>query len=228
MKSSLRASLPPEKLDAASYGRLAEKVRRLPGYRQCRRIFVSPVPSLRQARINALLDQKELVTASAALKRGFVRFRPNTIPFKQLGHAVSFKGLDSFGERLHTAALAEMGITLGVVAAQAVDPWGGMLGDGLGLTDLALGILAECGGLMPEAMVYALVAENRLLEERLPKDPWDVTLSGVITLGDFAFKGGGGPVSKGVDWSALPKKRIRKIQPLWDLWRGTEEQNLRR
>jgi len=217
-KNTIRAALAPKDITAADSGRLAERIRRLEGYRQCREIFIAPVESLWQARINALFDQKTLIMATGGLKQGFVRFKPNTIVFNQLAHAVSYKGMDKFGERLSTEALKELKIDLCLLDSEAVDQHGGRLGEGLGLTDLALAILQEQGAMAEGTRFISIAAENRRLAEDLPREAWDIALDGVVTLEEtYYHKRQEGEVPK-IEWSALPKKRIRKVQPLWDIY----------
>lgn len=218
IKEKLRNTLPVKNITSEQFGKLAQCVRRLDGYKSCRQIFVSPVASLWQVRINALLDQKELIMPCGGLKQGFVRFKPNSISFSQLGHAVSFMGMEKFGERLTTAALKKLKIDLFLMDSEAVDKWGGRLGDGLGVTDLAMAILGECNAINNEARIFSIIAENRLVLERLPREPWDITLDGMISLSTIEYYKREGTLAPNIHWSTLPRKRVRKIQPLWDIY----------
>ena len=217
-KEILRGRLPSENISPNKFGKLAESVRRLDGYRECRQIFVSPGEILWQVRINALLDQKELIMPTGGLKQGFVRFRPNTIPFNQLGYAVSFKGMEKFGEYLTRPDLEKLDVGLCLVDSEAVDRQGGRLGDGLGFTDLAIAILRGYDAIHSEALLFSVVAENRVLQESLPDDPWDIKLDGIITLGKIDYLKRDRAAWPTILWPALPLKRIRKIQPLWDMY----------
>jgi 5-formyltetrahydrofolate cyclo-ligase len=216
-KDELRGSLPCSDLSAAQFGRLAEQVRRLSYYGEARQIFVDPVPSLLQVRINAILDRKELILPSGGLKEGFFLVKPHTIPFNKLSYALSFKGISEFGEKLPSAILGRLEIGIAVVASEAVDIFGGHLGDGLGFTDISLALLKEYGALANNCKIIAGAAANRVLTEPLPSDPWDINLDGYVTQTGTQSVSSAGSIPN-IIWSALPKKRVRKIQPLWDLY----------
>jgi 5-formyltetrahydrofolate cyclo-ligase len=218
-KQLVREKLPESDLLFSHFGKLAEQVRRIDNYRNCKQIFVAPAKALGQIRINTLLDQKELIMPSGGLKRGFVRFRPNTIPFNKLGHAVSFKGMEKFGDILSSTDLASLKIDLFLVDSEVVGCEGGRLGDGLGFTDLAIALLAEYGAAAQNRQIFSIAAENRVLSDPLPRDPWDITLDGVVTTAriNYFTPNNGAPLN--ISWSDLPKKKIKKIQPLWDLFR---------
>ena len=220
-KNKIRLDLPESDLTADLYGRLAERVRSSRGYRESKRLYIGPEPALWQVRINALLDQKELIMPSPALKQGFVRFRPNLIPFPKLGHSLTFKGMFEFGEVLPSAALAGLDIGLLFTHAEAAGRDGSCLGDGTGFFDLTVAILAESGALAETVAVTGTVAGNRMFDT-LPMAAWDVRLQTIVRLDgeDCLETGAGKPV---IHWQELPKKRVRKIQPLWDLSSGDRD-----
>lgn len=216
-KEEVRASLPPSNLTPDKYGKVAEQVRRSRYYAEARQIFVDPGPELLQVRINAILDQKELILPSGGLKQGFVHFKPNIVPFNKLAHALTFKGISEFGEIIPSSMLASLAIDFVVVASDAIDGSGGRLGDGLGFTDITLALFREYGALKNSCKIVSFIPENRVLAETLPLDPWDVRLDGYVTESDTKYFLTP-PAAAKIIWSALPKKRIRKIQPLWDLF----------
>ena len=113
-KNELRAvSLPmPEERIFAVQGKLAENLRRSASYRQCHQIFVDPSLLLRQVRVNALLDGKELIMPGAGLKEGFYLLKPYQIPFKNLVMGVTYTGLERYGCRLTAADISALHISL--------------------------------------------------------------------------------------------------------------------
>ncbi|MDD5759076.1 MAG: 5-formyltetrahydrofolate cyclo-ligase [Desulfobulbaceae bacterium] len=199
----------------ANPGKIAEAVRRLDAYRQCRQIFVSPAADLAQIRINALLDGKELIMPGPGLKEGFYLFHPYVIPFAKLAFAVSLKGLPIHGTLLRHPELSKLSISLLITEALAVDRSGHRLGDGSGFFDLACAILKQCGALTKATTILAVGTTPETAE--LPIDPWDVTVHGLIgAQGEFLFSSGG-DLPK-IDWQQLPKQRIKKVTPLWKEW----------
>jgi hypothetical protein len=64
----------------------------------------------------------------------------------------------------------------------------------------------------------ALDNEKQLVSG-LPCDDWDIGMDGVILPGGIRYlteRVGAYPIF----WDILPEKRIKKIKPLWDLWRS--------
>lgn len=216
-KEELRSSLPLSDLTADKFGKLSEQVRRSPLYREAKQIFIAPDPALLQVRINAIIDQKVVVMPSPGLKLGFLRFKPNCIPFNKLPHALSFKGMTEFGEQLPSHSLGSLKLDLVVIFSEAVDSFGGRLGDGLGFVDLTLALCNEYGALGDGCKIVSVVPENGVLLEALPSAPWDIRIDGYMTPSQTSYFSGEREVPY-IIWPALPKKRIRKVQPLWDLF----------
>lgn len=198
-------------------GKAAEQVRRLPGYRQVRQMFVSPDPELQQIRINCLVDRKELIMSYPALKEGFLRITPSSVPFRDLGYAVSLKGLAKYGKKLDMAAVHELDIELFVTTCITVDRSGNQLGDGNGFFDLSCGLLAEQGGVRSDAAVCTVVGEQQIVERALPCAPWDVKADFIVTSSEIITTSVDKRSPGLIYWEFLPEKRIRKITPLWQL-----------
>ena len=215
-KEEVRAALLGAPEGKAS-GKSAELVRRLEKYRDAKRVFVGPTARLQQIRINALTDGKELLVPASGLKEGFYLLAPYEIPFKHLGHAVGYKGLDQYGRRVAVEELCQGPVGLLVTDCLAVDPAGYFVGEGKGFFDLAVAILAELHGLTPEAEAYGLGEQEQLLDQEIERAAWDIRLNGFITPEGIALNNPGGHADRRVLWDMLPPKRIRKITPLWKL-----------
>ncbi len=216
LKEEWRAALLAQGRAAANEGRRAEALRRLPVYRQSRRLFVSPAAELTQIRINALLDGKELIMPGPGLKEGFYLVKPFSVPFPRLKLAVSLRGVVLYGRLLRHEELPGLGIDLLLTEALAVDDQGGRLGDGSGFFDLAAAVLNQSGALSPEAQVWAAGARHR--PPALPLDPWDVPMHGLIEAEEVLVFSTSGALP-GIYWQALPAARIKRLTPLWREWR---------
>lgn len=198
-------------------GKLAQALRGQVSYRQSKVVFADGGDLLHQARINCLLDGKSLVMPSPALKTGFFLLRPYTTPFKDLGQAVSLKGITGHGLSLTHEDLAGLAIDLAITQVVALDSLGARLGDGNGFLDLALAILAEYKALAPGWQLAALIGEQQLYEGELPKDEWDLLLDFAVAVGEeYLFSGR--PEEPRVHWPALPQRRIRRLDLLWRLY----------
>lgn len=199
-------------------GRMAENLRRLRDYQHCKRIYIDPSRLLRQARVNALLDGKELIMPTAGLKEGFYLLKPFLIPFKKLVMAVTYKGAPKYAEILDPEAISSLDISLFVGEAFAADLQGGRVGDGQGFFDLACAILSEMGGVSADFQTVAAIDDSAKIIDKIPQDFWDVRCDkllspeGISELGDLS---GGLQVF----WDVLPAERIKRISPLWKLSR---------
>ena len=202
----------------SEWGRLAQRVRGLEAYRGARRVFVAPSPLLAQVRMNVLVDGKELLMPAPGLKDGFYLCRPYVIPFADLFYATTWHGLPRYGQLLDNKALRGKKVDLLLADAVAFDRQGTRLGDGNGFFDLACAVFAELGILDRErAAIVALGADEQLVSEVLPVDPWDVGLDEVITpAGGLAFPEGN-RARPTILWSHLAPERVRRLNPLWKL-----------
>ncbi|MCK9295333.1 MAG: hypothetical protein M0P70_09635 [Desulfobulbaceae bacterium] len=201
-------------------GRTAELLRRDAAYRSARQVFVSPVPSLQQVRINALLDGKELIVPAPGLKDGFYLLKPYSIPFQQLPHSVTLKGFAKAGQRLSRPEVEGLAVSLLVTDAVAVDLQGNRLGDGLGFFDLSFAILAALGAISRDALVAAFVNEWQIMAKPLPAACWDVPADILVTEQQIYRPQHDAAPPRPIFWEHLPDRKIRKITPLWWLSGG--------
>ena len=201
--------------ERSEWGRIAERLRRTEAYRRTHWVFVGPADILSQIRINVLMDGKELIMPSPALKEGFFLCRPSGIPFAKRSFAVSFKGLAKFGDRLGLDDFSGLDIGLFVADALAWDRLGNRLGDGGGFFDLSWALLKTLGAVSDRAAVLGVGGRAQCVD-LLPVDPWDVKMDGMITEdGIDVFTND--QIEGALFWEQLPAKRIRKMSLLWKL-----------
>jgi 5-formyltetrahydrofolate cyclo-ligase len=200
-------------------GRLAERLRRLDGYRQAQQLFIDPSPLLKQTRLNALVDGKVLIMPGPGMKDGFYRLDPYSIKFPQLAKAVNGRDLADFGKRLASRQeISGLEISLLIGEAWALDRRGFFLGEGKGFFDLSVALLAELGGLAEEYRVVMALADPDRLINNLPVDPWDVGVDVLLTdEGEEPLSREGGQ-PPAIVWDSLTLDRIRRITPLWKLY----------
>lgn len=226
-KNQLRAASSPlpENLILAVQGRLAEILRRSEDYRRCKQLFIDPSLLLRQARVNALLDGKELIMPAAGLKEGFCLLKPFVVPFKKLVMAVTYAGLDYFGRRLSLQEIAALDIGVLVGESFAVDRQGCRLGDGQGFFDLALALLSEMGGVAQDCQVVAAVDDPAKVVESVPCEPWDVKCTRILSPAGIENLAAA-TVIPGIFWDDIALERVRRISPLWRLQGGRAKPGL--
>ena len=202
----------------SAWGRLAQQVRGLETYRAAKRVFVDPSPVLAQIRINALVDGKELLMPAPGLKEGFYLCRPYVIPFGDLSYATTYHGLSKFGRLLDNQAVAGKAVDLLLTDAVAVDQQGTRLSDGNGFFDLACAILAELGAVdQLGAAFVAVAADEQLVSDDLPVDPWDVRLDQVVTPSGGLVFTAEDRVPPTILWPHLSSERVKRLNPLWKL-----------
>ena len=211
-----------DNLSASQWGKAAEKLRRLQPYRNAATVFATPHESLLQARINCLTDGKNLLMPGPSIRKGFFLLAARSIPFKDIAVAVTYKGLEKYGKLLKGISLSQLSVDLLLTDSLAVDSTGGRIGDGYGYFDLCCALLQEMEAIEHNAVFLTFVQEELISQEILPQDKWDIKLTGAITPGQILqFEPSNQPPR--IFWDALPHDRIKRIDPLWKLYRKREE-----
>ena len=203
-------------------GRLAETLRGTSLYKGARTIYVSPAVLLGQVRINVLADGKNLLVPAPGLKDGYYLLRGSRVPAGKLAFAATPAGMAEFGQRLDVDFREGFSADLLVNEVLAVDQRGNHLGDGHGFFDLVIAILAAAGGLSADWKAVAVPLAGMIQIEDLPVDPWDVPVHAALASDRLHFFEPR-PASPTIMWEALSRKKIRKISPLWKLFRRMEE-----
>jgi len=202
---------------AGQWGRIAEKLRGLASYRKAATVFATPHESLFQARVNCLVDGKNLLMPSPSIRDGFFLLTAHSVSFKDLSAAVTYKGLKNHGLRLRDNLLSEHAVDMLLVDSLAIDQEGGRIGTGNGLFDLSCALLHELGGLRQNADVLTFILEEQISPAPLPQDKWDIQMNFAVTPGgvrQFAAAGR----NPQIFWDMLSMDRIKRIDPLWKLY----------
>lgn len=206
---------------APQWGKAAEKLRGRPEYRNAATIFATPDESLHQARINCLADGKNLVMPAPSIRAGFFLLPAHSVAFRDISAAVTYKGLEKHGKLLKISAIPGLAVGLLLTGSLAVDVAGRRLGDGNGFFDLCCALLQELGGLQQNWAVLTFILEEQISRDMLPEDMWDIKMTGAITPSSMhAFDP---PLQKPrIFWDMLPKDRIKRIDPLWKIFKNRE------
>jgi 5-formyltetrahydrofolate cyclo-ligase len=198
------------------WGKAAENLRKLQHYRAASTVFASPDATLQQIRINCLMDGKDLIMPGPSLRNGFFLLKARTIPFPELSTAVTYKGLEKSGHPIKHEDIKNLTIDLLLAEALTVDQQGTRLGDGNGFDDLSYGILSEMGAIQAATKTLAVVSEDQIVGDTLPREKWDVKMNGAVTPSGFV-EFDIDQIEGKIYWEALPKEQIKKISPLWKL-----------
>jgi 5-formyltetrahydrofolate cyclo-ligase len=196
------------------WGKAAEKLRGLQLYRDAVTVFATPGESLYQARINCLVDGKNLVMPAPSIREGFFLLPARTIPFKDFSTAATYKGLHKNGQLLKNESILKLSVGLLLTDSLAVDPEGGRIGEGNGFFDLSCALLHELQGLRQDWNVLTLIQEEQISRDLLPQHTWDINMSGAITPAKiYTFEP---PLQKPqIFWEMLSMDQIKRIDPLW-------------
>lgn len=197
-------------------GKAAERLRFLPEYKEAKRIMVPPDQAQLQVRINALMDGKELVVATPGLREGFYLLRREGIPATEWSKAARGSNFAYYGTPLPLDRIGK--IDLMVTGAVAVGLNGGRLGKGKGYFDIEYMILREIGAVGEGTPIVAVVDELQVLQE-VPMTEKDVSVDIIVTPNRVIHLERSKSRPKGILWESIPKKYIRRIKPLWELYR---------
>ena len=202
---------------APHWGKIAEKLRGMQPYRGAATVFATPHESLHQARINCLVDGKSLLMPGPSIREGFFLLAARSIPFKDISIAVTYKGLEKYGQSLKGNSISKLSVGLLLTDSLAVDRTGGRIADGYGFFDLCCTLLQELDGLEDDADILTFLQDEQISQEILPQDKWDIKMTGAITPGQVLRFESSDPKPQ-IIWDALPHDRIKRIDPLWKLF----------
>ncbi|MGW8287483.1 MAG: 5-formyltetrahydrofolate cyclo-ligase [Desulfobulbales bacterium] len=219
-KKSVRSAWLKKSRDIPSeskWGKVAQKLRGLQIYRDAATIFATLDRSLHQARINCLVDGKNLIMPAPSIREGFYLLPSRSISFTDLPSAVTFKGLLKHGQLLKSLDIDKLFVMLLLTGSMAIDREGGRVGDGNGFFDLCCALLQEYKGLHPNWAAMTFVQEEQIFPKPLPQDPWDIQMGAAITQSSVHIFDQS-PQKPSIFWDMLSKDRIKRIDPLWKLY----------
>ena len=203
------------------WGKVAEKLRGLQSYRDTATVFATPHESLLQARINCLVDGKSLLMPGPSIREGFFLLAAHSIPYKNLPVAVTYKGLEKYGQHLQGDNKSGLSVALLLTDSLAVDGTGGRIGDGYGYFDLCCALLREIDAIEHDAEILTFIQEDQISQDMLPQEQWDIKMSGAITPKRILQFEPSGQMPQ-IFWEVLPQDKIKRIDPLWKLYRKAQ------
>ena len=211
-----------EKENSPHWGKTAEKLRKIGTYRDAATVFATPHASLHQARINCLADGKNLLMPGPGIRAGFFLLKARSVPFKKISMAATYKGLEKYGQHFKDSSISELLVDLLLTDSLAIDRTGGRIGDGYGFFDLCCALLHSLNGVRHDAGILTFIQEEQISREILPQDTWDIKMTGAITPGQILhFEPSTQKVK--IFWDALPHDRLKRIDPLWKLFKEKSE-----
>ncbi|MDI3269128.1 MAG: 5-formyltetrahydrofolate cyclo-ligase [Bacillota bacterium] len=200
----------------------AEKVRRLPLYREASLLKINPDAPQWPLRTRALLDGKDLLLPTPRLRGPFLWIRRADVPAGKEREAASLRHASHYGRPLSVKELAQEKLPIGLVVAGsvAVTREGLRLGKGEGYSDLEYALLQELG--YPNLPLLTTVHPLQLVPH-IPHDPHDIPLDWIVTPQEVLPLEPRYPKPRGIDWEALSAEDLTAMPPLLDLRRLTWE-----
>ncbi len=185
-------------------GEAAQRLFRTSAWRKARVIKVNPDSPQKPARYRALAEGKTVIMATPRLRQGFLLLNPRSIPVHRYAYASTIKGAFRYGKLLSLREIPR--VDLVVTGCVAVDKWGGRLGKGGGYAELEYAILREIGSIDENVYVATTVHDLQVLDEKIPREPHDLTVDLVFTPTRSIHIEPRPPKPRGILWDLLGEK----------------------
>jgi len=195
--------------------RAAERILELEEYRDARVVKVSPDSPQKHVRYRCLLDGKILVMPTPRLSEGFLLLDPSRIPRGQLEYASTIRGAFIYGRKTHPRDLPR--IDLIITGSVAATRNGLRLGKGGGYSELEYAILLEYDKIDPDITIATNIHDLQLVD-RLPRDPYDLTLDIIATPTKLIKVQAVRERPRGIIWELLDREKIEEIAILRELY----------
>jgi len=186
----------------------ASRLLNLREYIDARVIKVSPDSPQRYVRYRCLLDGKILIMPTPRLRMGFMILDPSKIPRRMLERASTIRGAFRYGRIIDPEEIPK--VDLIVTGSVAVSRDGIRIGKGGGYGELEYAILREFGKVFEDTPIMTNVHDIQVYE-RLPSDPYDLTMDYIATPTKLIRVKRRRNRPKGILWSLLDEKKLNEI-----------------
>jgi 5-formyltetrahydrofolate cyclo-ligase len=186
----------------------AKRLEQLPQFDDWRLVFCNPDSPQRPVRHRFLETGKRVVMATPKLRSGFLLLDPKNIPASLYSKAATIRGAFDLGQLVEKPPDP---VDVKIMGSVAVDEWGGRIGKGGGYSDLEFGILAELNLITPETPTVTTVHDLQISPDQLVMTRTDIPVDIVVTPTRHFQTHTSYPRPKGIDWSIISPKRVKKI-----------------
>ena len=186
----------------------ASRLLNLREYIDARVVKVSPDSPQRYVRYRCLLDGKILIMPTPRLRMGFMILDPSKIPRRMLERASTIRGAFRYGRIIDPGDIPK--VDLIVTGSVAVSRDGIRIGKGGGYGELEYAILREFGKVGEDTPIMTNVHDIQVYE-RLPSDPYDLTMDYIATPTDLIRVERRRNRPKGILWNLLDGKKLDEI-----------------
>ncbi len=186
----------------------ASRLLNLKEYIDSRVVKVSPDSPQRYVRYRCLLDGKILIMPTPRLRRGFLILDPSRISRRMLERASTIRGAFRYGRIIDPEDIPR--VDLIVTGSVAVSRDGARIGKGGGYGELEYAILRELGKVDENTPIMTNVHDIQVYE-RLPSDPYDLTVDYIATPRDLIKIERRRARPRGILWSLLDEEKLNEI-----------------
>ncbi len=186
----------------------SRKLTELDLFRNAKVVKVNPDSPQKLIRYYVLSMGKLLIMPTPRIRRGFLLIDPSKVPRSKYLEASTIKGAFRWGKVVKPWDLPK--VDLIITGSVAVDLWGGRLGKGEGYSEIEYGILRELGKVSDNTPIITTVHDIQVLNQRLPRDPWDYTVDLIITP-TKVIKARERYRPKGILWDLLSTEKLDEI-----------------
>jgi len=188
----------------------AHLVTTLDEYKKAKVVKVNPDAPQLPLRTQVLIDGKTLLVPTPRLRAGFVIVKPEWVPKGEEKKAASIKHMRTYGKEI---ALKEIPpVELFVAGSVAVTKDGKRIGKGEGYSDREYAIMRELGH--PHMPVITTVHSVQVVEEDVPKDPYDLIVDYIVTEKEIIKTNSPYEKPNGILWDLVTKEELEEMPVL--------------
>jgi len=186
----------------------ASRLLNLREYIDARVVKVSPDSPQRYIRYRCLLDGKILIMPTPRLRMGFMILDPSRISRRMFERASTIRGAFRYGRIIDPGDIPK--VDLIITGSVAVSRDGIRIGKGGGYGELEYAILREFGKVDEDTPIMTNVHDIQVYE-RLPSDPYDLTIDYIATPTRLIRVEQRRGRPKGILWSLLDEEKLNEI-----------------
>ena len=190
------------------------KLLNLKEYKMAKVVKVSPDSPQRYARYRCLMDGKILIMPTPRLREGFLILDPSKIPLRRYSDASTIRGAFRYGKVVSLHEIPKLDLI--IMGSVAVSRDGSRIGKGGGYGELEYAILREVGKVDESTPIMTNVHDIQVYE-KLPSDPYDLTLDYIATPRKLIQVKARAKRPKGILWDLLDEKKLEEIPLLKEL-----------
>lgn len=181
-------------------------------------VKINPDAPQRPCREAALSASKTVIMPTPRIREGFLLLEPRSIPREAYREASTIAGAFKWGKSVKPWHLPR--VDLVIIGSVAVNPkTGRRLGKSHGYAEIEWGILSTFGKVGEETPVATTVHDVQLVEDDIPKEPFDLPIDIIATPTKIIFVKRVDPKPHGIYWDYVTEEMLREIPLLSEIRR---------